>query len=350
MKTGSWGSIIFSLIVLVSISIPLTMAVGDADIPPGEIMEMLSPSCLIGIITGIVNGNELNELSLSTHERIIFQLRLPRVLLGLLVGAALSVSGVVMQGLFKNPMADPYIIGISSGAGLGATICIVSSGIAAFGYARPLMAFMGAIAAIFLVYNIARVGGKVPVDTLLLSGIAVSYFLSAITSFLMYMSDNLHQIIFWLMGGLDGIMWIHVKILFPIIFFGILTIYFFSRDMNVMLLGEESAQHLGIEVEQFKRLMMVLASMITAAAVSVSGLIGFVGLMIPHIMRLLFGPDHRILIPSSALAGGIFLVWTDTLARTILAPTELPVGILTAFFGAPFFIYLLKSRKREIFG
>lgn len=343
MKTRSWGSITIGLIVLMGLSIVLTVAMGPVYIPPGEIMEMLSPSYLIEIVTDILNGNEL-----STHEIIIFQVRLPRILLGLLVGAALSVAGAVMQGLFKNPMADPYIIGISSGAGLGAAFCI-ASGIV-FGYATPLMAFIGALTAIFLVYNIARVGGKVPIDTLLLSGIAVSYFLSAITSFLMYMSDNLHQIVFWLMGGLDGGRWIHVKILFPIIFFGILTIYFFSRDMNVMLLGEESAQHLGIEVEQFKGIMMILASLITAAAVSVSGLIGFVGLMIPHIMRLLFGPDHRILIPSSALAGGIFLVWTDTLARTILAPTELPVGILTAFFGAPFFIYLLRSRKREIFG
>ncbi|MDY6930695.1 MAG: iron chelate uptake ABC transporter family permease subunit [Halobacteriota archaeon] len=343
MNTGRFRSRILGLIVLMGCSIIFTMAVGPVYIPPGDIVEMLSPSNLVETARDLSNGDEL-----STQEIIIFQVRLPRILLGLLVGAALSVAGVVMQGLFKNPMAEPYIIGISSGAGLGAALCI-ASGIA-FGYATPMMAFIGALAAIFLVYNIAHVGGKVPVDTLLLSGIAVSYFLSALTSFLMYMSDNLHQIVFWLMGGLDGGRWIHVKILFPIIFFGILSIYFFSRDMNVMLLGEESAQHLGIEVEQFKRLMMVLASLITAAAVSVSGLIGFVGLMIPHIMRLLFGPDHRILIPSSALSGGIFLVLTDTLARTALSPTQLPVGILTASFGAPFFIYLLRSRKKEIFG
>ena len=331
MRPNRWKLITVCLIILTGLTILLTMAIGTVYIPPSEIVELFL-------------GRDVP----SSHETIIFQVRLPRICLGLLVGAALSVAGATLQGLFKNPMADPFIIGISSGAGLGAAFCI-ASGIV-LSYATPLMAFIGASIAVFLVYNIARVGGKVPVDTLLLSGIAVSYFLSAITSFLMYMSENLHQIVFWLMGGLGGSGWGHVKIAFPLIFFGILIIYFFARDMNVMLLGEEAAQHLGIEVERFKRVMMLLASLITAAAVSFSGLIGFVGLVIPHIVRLLVGPDHRILIPSSALFGGIFLVWADTLARTIFAPTELPVGIITAFFGAPFFIYLLRSRKKSIFG
>lgn len=338
LKHNQW-KIITILIALLSLTILLTTAIGPVYISPTEIIQMIFPANLMEILRG---------RDLLAHERIILLVRLPRICLGIIVGAALSVAGAVMQGLFKNPMADPYIIGISSGAGFGAALCI-TFGIV-FSYATPLMAFFGAIIAVFLVYDISRVVGKVPVNTLLLSGIAVGYFFSACTSFLIIKSENIHQIIFWLMGGLGGSIWNHVKTTFPLIFFGILILYFFSREMNVMLLGEESAQHLGIEVEKFKRIIMILASLITAAAVSVSGLIGSVDLMIPHIVRLLFGPDHRILIPSSALVGGIFLVWADTLARTIISPAELPVGVITAFFGAPFFIYLLRTKKRSVFG
>lgn len=281
---------------------------------------------------------------------IILQIRLPRIILGALVGAALSIAGTTMQGLFKNPMADPYIVGISSGAALGAISTIVF-GLTIFGmYTIPLMAFIGAAAAIFLVYNIASVRGKLPVSTLLLAGIAVTLFLSAIISLMMYISgEKLHGIVFWLMGGLWGRNWNHVMMAFPFIFLGAIIIYIFARDLNVMLLGEEPAQHLGIEVETLKKIIILSTSLITAAAVSVSGIIGFVGLIIPHAMRILVGPDHRILLPSSALVGGIFLIWADTLARTIISPIELPVGIITALFGAPFFIYLLRTRKRAMF-
>jgi len=245
-------------------------------------------------------------------------------------------------------MADPFIIGISAGAAFGASAAIFF-GIRLGIYGIPILAFLGGVGAAFLVYKIARKDGTVPVETLLLSGIAVAAFLSALTSLLMYLAgEDLYQIVFWLMGGLWARNWDHVMIATLPIILGIMGIYVFSRDLNAMVLGEETAMHLGIEVESVKKILLFLASMITGIAVSVSGIIGFVGLIIPHIVRILVGPDHRILLPSSALIGGIFLIWADSLARTMISPTELPVGIITALFGAPFFIYLLISRKNTI--
>lgn len=336
-KTFKWGLITFSLVLILILSIIISTTVGSVDIPLKDVLMTLTNFNASGI------G--------SIDEMIILQIRLPRIILAVLVGSALAVAGVVMQGLFKNPMADPYIIGISSGAALGASSTIVL-GITVFGlYTISSMAFLGAIISSFVVYNIARVGGKVPVGTLLLSGIALASFLSAITALMTYLAgEKLHQIIFWLMGGLWNANWNQVMIAFPVICFGIIAVYIFARDLNIMLLGEEPAQHLGIEVESLKRIMLIIASLITGVAVSVSGIIGFVGLIIPHIVRILVGPDHRILIPASTLTGAIFLVWADTLARTIIAPTEIPVGIITALFGAPFFIYLLRRKKREMFG
>jgi len=337
-----WRWIVAYLAAILGLTVVLAMTLGPAQIPPLVILKIL--------ISRLPLANGLVAPSWTVADEIIvLQIRLPRIILGVLVGAALSVAGVTMQGLFKNPMADPYIIGISSGAALGATLAMVWLAHVSM-YIIPLMAFIFAVGAIFLVYNIARVGGRLPVGTLLLAGIAVSLFLSAITSFMMYLSgEKLHGIVFWLMGGLWASSWDHVWMVLPWICIGMLVIYVFARDMNVMLLGEEQAQHLGVEVEALKKIMMVSTSLIAAAAVSVSGIIGFVGLIIPHAVRILVGPDHRILLPSSALVGGIFLVWADTFARTIIAPTEMPVGIITALFGAPFFIYLLRKRKRVMF-
>lgn len=285
------------------------------------------------------------------QDTIILQIRLPRVLLAALVGLGLAISGAVMQGLFRNPMADPYIIGISSGAALGAALSITLGGLWGLGgfYSTPVMAFLGAIGASLLVYNIARVGGRVPVATLLLSGIAIASFLSALTSLIMYTAgESLHQIMFWVMGGLWGRSWRHILIAAPPILAGSTVLCLFSRDLNVMLLGDEEAYHLGVGVEKLKLILLGAASLVAGVAVSVSGVIGFVGLIVPHIMRILVGPDHRILLPSSALAGGAFLIWADALSRTVIAPTELPVGIVTALTGAPFFLYLLKKRRDSL--
>jgi iron complex transport system permease protein len=282
-----------------------------------------------------------------TSEIIIMSLRLPRAIMGVLVGASLAVAGVVTQSLFRNPMADPFVIGISSGAALGASVAILF-GIGGF-YALPLLAFAGAIIAAFIVYTLARTETGIVTETLLLSGIAVAYFLSSLTAFLLYTAgEELHKIIFWLMGGLWASTWNKTLILLPIfmISFGILQLL--SRDLNAMLLGEEPALHLGVEVENIKKIILIAASLLAGVAVAFAGTIGFVGLIIPHITRLVVGPDHRVLLPSSALVGALFLVWSDTLARTIISPAEIPVGIITAFFGAPFFLYLLLRHRRPL--
>jgi iron complex transport system permease protein len=279
---------------------------------------------------------------------ILLQIRLPRVLAGAVVGASLSTAGVAFQGIFRNSMADPYVIGVSSGAALGAALAIVLGtsfnipGIADI----PLLAFIGALLTILVVYNVARVGSRVPVTTLLLSGIAFSIFLSALVALLeVFAGWQLHTLVFWLMGGFSYVelkeLWI-VGILASV---GIVIIYVYARDLNILQLGEDEARHLGVATEKTKKVLIVAGSLATAAAVSISGIIGFVGLIIPHVTRLIVGPDHRILIPSSILVGAMFIMLCDTLSRMVLAPIDLPVGIVTALSGGPFFIYLLKKRK-----
>lgn len=288
----------------------------------------------------------------ASHEVILLQLRLPRVVLGALVGSSLALSGLTFQGLFRNPMADPFIIGTSSGAALGAVLAMVIGirfqvlGVGAV----PAMAFAGALASVFIVYRLAAGNGKVPVMTLLLAGIAVGSFLSAVVSVLIVFSaEKVGQIVFWLMGGLAGADWVKVGNVFPYTAAGWLLLIFYARDLNALLLGEEPAQSLGIEVERLKRHLLATASVLTAAAVSVSGMIGFVGLITPHVVRLMVGPDNRLLVPLSAVAGAVFLLVTDTFARTAFAPAEIPAGVVTALFGGPFFIYLLRKRKGSVF-
>jgi len=283
----------------------------------------------------------------SNYEAIIMDVRLPRVLLSAMVGAALAVAGAGMQGLFRNPMASPYILGISSGAAFGASLAIVLNLTIWGEYTLSLMAFIFAISTIFLVYSIASKKGRTPIHTVLLVGIAVSLFFSALVSFMIYISgEELRAIVFWIMGGLWASTWGDLAITLPLILVGVVMILLFSRDLNVMLSGEEQALSLGISVSQVTKIVLIFASLITAAAVSVSGCIGFVGLIVPHIMRNLVGPDYRILLPSSCLGGAILLVLTDTIARTIAEPVELPVGIITGLLGAPFFIYLLRTKTK----
>jgi iron complex transport system permease protein len=286
-----------------------------------------------------------------SHEVIVLKVRLPRVLVGIVVGAGLSIAGVSFQGLFKNPMADPYVIGISAGASFGATLAIVlkiGSPFPGIG-GVPLCAFVGALVTSFAVYNIARVGRKVPVDTLLLSGIAVGSLLSALVSLLMILnSKDLYQILYWGMGSLALANYHDLLLSIPYIVLGMAITLIYSRDLNVLMLGEEAAISLGVNVEKLKRILLIAGSLTVAAAVSVSGIIGFVGLIVPHIARLIVGPDHRILLPTATLGGAMFLVISDTVARTVAPPTEIPVGVVTAIFGAPFFLYLLRKRKQQI--
>jgi iron complex transport system permease protein len=280
------------------------------------------------------------------QEVIIIDVRLPRVLLAGLVGAALATAGCALQGLLKNPMADPYIIGISSGAALGAAISMYILTLPI-----QLVSFILALLTIFVVYNISKVAGKVPVDILLLSGIAIGLFLSAITSWIISTVKSPHLLIFWLMGGFRNADWDQVKITFILVILGVIMLYRYAWNLNVMLMGEEQAQYMGVDIERVKLYVLVLSSLITAAAVSVSGIIGFVGLIIPHIMRIIVGPDHRILFPTSTLMGATFLIVADTFTKTdnIMCLYQLPVGIVTAMFGAPFFIYLLRKRRKTLY-
>lgn len=282
------------------------------------------------------------------YEAIVLDVRLPRVLLGALVGSALAVAGAVMQALFRNPMASPYVLGISSGAAFGASLAMVLGISPATGiYAVPLMAFLFALLAVFLVCEIAKVRGRMPVETLLLTGIAVGSLFSALVSFMLYVAgEKLSRVVFWLMGGLWTGNWSRVAVASPLVLLGVAVICLFGRHLNLILMGEGTALDLGLDVESFKRIILALASLITAAAVSVCGIIGFVGLIIPHAMRILVGPDHRALLPSSCLVGAIFLVWVDVLVRTVIEPTELPLGVVTALLGVPFFLFLLRRRKR----
>jgi len=289
----------------------------------------------------------------SVNEAIIFQIRLPRVIGGALVGAALATAGVLFQGLLRNPMADPYIIGTSAGAALGATIAMmlpINLVLLGFGLI-PLFAFCGAITTVVLVYNLARVGGRTPIISMLLAGFVVSSLLAAIMAFLMSVSDrlslNLHSVYSFLMGHISVTGWSQLIIIAPLIIGGIFAARYFAFHLNAFSLGEEGAAYLGVEVERDKILILALGSLLTAGAVSISGLVGFVGLVVPHAVRLRLGPDHRLLLPASALAGSGFLVIADLLARIVLAPQEIPVGIITAIVGAPFFIYLLRRTRRE---
>ncbi len=270
-----------------------------------------------------------------------------------LVGAALATAGVLFQGLLRNPMADPYIIGTSAGAALGATIAMMlplNQAFLGFGLV-PMAAFVGAMGTVILVYNLARVGGKTPIISMLLAGFVVSSLLAAIMAFMISMSErlslNLQSIYSFLMGHVSVTSWSQIAVIAPLVIGGIIYSRLFAFHLNAFSLGEEGAAYLGIEVERDKILILALGSMLTAAAVSISGLVGFVGLVVPHAVRLSFGPDHRLLLPASALAGGAFVVIADLLARILLAPVEIPVGVITAIIGAPFFLYLLRRTRRE---
>ena len=277
-----------------------------------------------------------------TAEAIVWKIRLPRIALGVVVGFALASAGTVMQGFFRNPMADPSIVGVSSGAAVGAVATIALSVSLPFGIQGA--AFAGALVAAFAVYLVATEDRRTPVATLLLAGVAVQTFLGAVVSYLLLRAgESVEQALYWLMGRLHTATWADVEATLPVaaVCFAVLLAH--TRDLNVLLLGEEDAHTLGIEVERTKRVLLAVSSIVTAAAVAVAGVIGFVGLVVPHMLRLVVGPDHRVLLPTSAIAGGAFLVATDTLARA--GPTELPVGIVTAALGAPFFLYLLVTRE-----
>ena len=343
-RLSRWKIIVFLLVVALILVVLVTISVGSMQISLNNVYTILLKN--VPII-----GDFIKTDTNLIETEIVLQIRLPRVIAAAIVGVALTAAGVVLQGLLRNPMADPYVLGISAGASLGASLAIgfgLGATVLGFLYAVPLMAFIGALGTIFVVYNVAKRGGA-SMLTLLLIGIAASSFLSAIVSLIKLVSaDALHGIIYWIMGSLQVAGWNHVIIASPLIFGGLLVIFYFARDMNMISLGETQAQHLGVDSEKLKTRMLICVSLITAAAVSISGIIGFIGLIIPHTTRILVGPDHRILIPTSSLLGAIVLILCDTMARMLLSPAEIPVGIITSILGVPFFVYLLLSRKRSI--
>ncbi len=358
-KLFRWAVILTALtLALVAVAIVAT-AIGPANISVDKV-ALIILSDLVSKTPFLPDYIHITQTWTDGEAGIIMLVRLPRVILAILVGATLAVAGTAAQAIFKNPMADPYILGVSSGAAFGAAL-IITFGLYSITLTIPLFFFdirfgaiqlgalTGGLLATFLVFNIGRTGIKMPVETVILSGIAVSAFFSAITSFLMYIGGHsLSQVVYWVMGALWSADWNGIWLMLPMTFFGCLIIFAFSRDLNMLLLGDEPASNLGTNVSLVKAGILALMSLITAAAVSVSGIIGFVGLIIPHMMRLVVGPDHRILIPSSILVGAMFLTAADTFSRMVIQPTEIPVGIITALIGAPFFVYLLSRKKKDV--
>jgi len=329
------GIIFLILTVLLVISMAVGIMVGPVSIHVKQIL--------------IVVIDQLPGLNLAgVHENartIITELRIPRVLLGFLVGGALAVSGTIMQGIFRNPLATPYILGVASGGSAGASLVILLG--VATPLAHPLGALGGAAMVVGMVYRLSWSRGTTSTYTLILAGVALSALCSAITTFLIFLAGpyEQHRILFWIMGGLWKASWPVIMVMFPLIGFGMAGSLFWGRDMNALALGENTAFHLGIKPEQVKTLLLGLATVITALSVAVAGTIGFVGLIVPHILRLLMGPDHRKLLLASVIGGGGFLIAMDAVARFIMPPSEVPVGVITAFLGAPFFLYLLRRTR-----
>ena len=333
------------LILLFISSIILGISFGAVDIPPYDVYRVF-----LYKVFGIKIGN-LDEILNSTLFDIIWGVRMPRVLLGAFAGMALAMVGVIMQATIQNPLGDPYILGLSSGASLGATFSILigfSGVLSSFG--APLGAFLGALIASIFVYFLAKIGGRITPFKMILAGMVISSICSSLTSLIIFLSkdnEGIRTVNFWMMGSLAGAQW--GNIVLPIAISVIPLIYFFTqyRNLNLMVLGDETSITLGLNIEKHRKIYMILSSLITGVIVSVCGTIGFVGIMIPHIVRLIFGTDHKTLLPFSALVGAIFLIWADVIARCAINNMELPIGIITSVIGAPFLLWLMVKGTRE---
>ncbi len=347
MKSYSFTLVL--LLVLLIAACVLSACIGAVKISASELWS------IIAYRTGLSSATDFAP----QQEAVFLNIRLPRVLLATLVGSSLAVAGSTLQGLFRNPLAEPGLIGISSGASLFAVMMIVLEHrffgfmTATFGYyALAIAAFIGACITTFVVYRLAVGNGKADITTLLLAGIAINALAGSFTGLLTYMStdEQLRNITFWSLGSLGGASWKTVSGILPFVLVSLLALPFFSKSLNVLALGESQAGHMGINVSLLKKLIIVLATMGVGASVAVSGMIGFIGLVIPHILRMAFSADHRLVVPGSALLGATVLVLADVVARTLFAPAELPIGIVTAIIGAPVFIYIItvERRKRRI--
>ncbi len=341
-RRSATTAVFMVLLAVLGLSLLAGISVGSTSIAPGIVAKVLAAKLLPH---GWIDVHSLRE----ADTVVVWLIRAPRVLVAALVGAGLALAGVQMQGLFKNPLASPDILGTSTGAAFGAVLAIACGLATRSPLYVPLLAFLGALMALGAVYTIAMRPGHIPVATLLLAGMALSALLGAATSLvlsLQFVSYQVAQeILFWLMGGLDSRTWTHVAIVAPCVAGAALIAAAVTRDLDVLSLGEEAAASLGVDVEHIKLVVLTSAALGTGAVVAVSGVIGFVGLVVPHIVRLLIGPAHRRLLPASALAGASFVIVADIVARTVMRPEEIRLGIITAACGAPFFLYLLLTHK-----
>ncbi|MDP2872773.1 MAG: iron ABC transporter permease [Bacillota bacterium] len=333
-----------ALLILLPSAVVLAVSVGAVRIPPREVV-----AAVVRGLSGLVGATPVGLPEPPVQDAIILQLRLPRVLLAALCGAALSLAGVAFQAVFRNPLADPYMLGASSGAALGAAAAVLAG--LTFGTlggaAVPACAFVGALTAVALAYGLARRASGTSTLGLLLAGVVVGSWAASALSLLIYFSGRfLAQIVFWLMGGFGAATWRSIGAALPYMTVGGAVVFGRARDLNLLVMGDETAMGLGVDAERSRRWLVAGASLLTAAAVAVSGPIGFVGLLVPHLVRFLVGADHWHLLPAAAGAGALLMVLADTVARTVLAPTELPVGIVTALCGGPFFLWLLTRRAR----
>lgn len=343
-----WFALVVLLLLLVFASL---IALGAGAVP----MELNQVITVLLHRVGWETGSSVDPV----HQLVVENIRAPRVLLAILVGAGLAISGAAMQGLFRNPLADPALIGVSSGAALAAVSVIVlgatvlNSYADVFGdYALPLAAFCGGFLSTLLVYHLSSFNGRTLVSTMLLAGIAINVLTGALTGLLTYLADDeqLRTLTFWSMGSLGGTTWQELKLAAPLMLIAIVLIPLQSKALNALLLGESEARHLGYHLEWVKKSLIALVALCVGVAVSISGIIGFIGLITPHLIRLCFGPDHRFLLPLSALLGASLLLLSDQLARTVVAPAELPIGIITSVIGGPFFLWLLVRQRSKAGG
>ncbi len=320
----------------------LAISIGSVHIPPVVVLKVLALKVLP---VGWVDATGIS----AADAAVVWSLRIPRVLVAAFVGASLGLVGAQMQGLFRNPLASPDITGTSAGGALGAVVAIAAGLSVRSMFYIPIFSFIGSFAALFFVYSIATRRGRTPVATLLLAGVAVSALVGAFTSLVISMAwvkwEVGQEITFWLMGGLDSRLWAHVGLIAPCFLIGAAIAGFHARELDILLSGEETARSLGVEIEPMKRVILVGAALLTGGAVAVSGVVGFIGLVVPHIARLVLGPRHARLLPASALLGAILVISADLFARTVNRPEEIRLGIVTALIGAPFFLHLLLKRE-----
>ncbi|WP_319371240.1 iron chelate uptake ABC transporter family permease subunit [uncultured Ilyobacter sp.] len=337
--TKKTDKIFISLFLFLLSAFVIATALGSVNVPLIETSKIILKS------SGLIGGLKVDD----SFQSIIFHIRLPRIVVAAMVGGSLAVSGAVMQGMFRNPMADPGILGISSGASLGAVLAVGLGLTSQSMYYMPLCASLGSMIAAFIIYLLASKDGKMPVLTLILAGVAVSTFIGAVTSLILTSMGEyqVKEYLFWSVGGLSGRRWEHVELAFVPIIICISILLTFARELNIMILGEEEAYSVGLNPSKTRKKVLFFVSITTGMAVCISGTISFVGLVVPHIMRLIVGPDHRVLMPASVLAGSVFVVLCDLVARTVIIPAEIGVGIVTSLLGAPYFIYLLNKSRKE---